>query len=109
MRIWKNRWKILEGIWYNHIVFYFNKKHWAKKLVEDRRKICASCPYLDKEGKEKKTIIKGLPACGLCGCNIKEKTACLSCQCTLGEFETVPRWEAVNIKNDYLIEAKLDG
>lgn len=101
--MWKNKWKILEGVWYNHFVFYFNKTHWAKKLVEDRRLECSTCPNLDYFGKGDNVIIKGKPACGLCGCNIKEKTACLSCECD------AQKWKSVKVKNDYLIEQKLDG
>ncbi len=109
MKIWKNRKKILEGLWYNHVVFFFNKTHWARKLVEERRNQCATCPYLDKEGINDNTVLKGIPACSLCGCSISEKTACLSCNCTLKDYGLDHRWDAVNIKNDYLIEAKLNG
>lgn len=106
MTIWKNKWKILEGIWYNHIVFHFNKTHWAKKLVEERRTICSTCKYLDRYGLSERVVLKGKPACSLCGCNIQEKTACLSCECPIEDF---PKWKGVKVKNDYLIEAKLDG
>jgi len=103
-KIWAKKWKILEGVWYNHIVFTFNKKHWAFKKVDERRQICAGCPFLDADGSSENTVIKGKPACGICGCNIKELTACLSCNCSADQ----PYWTAINIKDDYKIEAAID-
>lgn len=103
--IWRNRKKILEGIWYNHVVFFFNKKHWAKREVEHRRNICDTCPYLDRIGRGNNVILKGQPACSFCGCNIKEKTACLSCECAHIE----PKWKAISIKNEHLIEEWLNS
>lgn len=100
-KIWKSRAKILEGLWYNHIVFFFNKKHWAFKLVQKRREICASCPMLDEKGTGPEVVIKGKPACGICGCNIKELTASLSSDCSAD----TPLWKGVSIKKDYEIEA----
>ncbi len=98
MSIWKNKWKILEGIWYNHVVFFFNKKHWAINLVKHRRAICQECPHFDKHGFSELVVLKGLPACGLCGCNINEKTACLSCHCSLKDEGKAPKWEATTEK-----------
>lgn len=91
-KAWRNKWKILEGLWYNHVVFLFNKKHWAAYEVEQRRAICAKCPLLDKEGKGENVLLPGLPSCGVCGCNIKELTACLSCECS---YEDDPKWFAL--------------
>lgn len=99
-KIWKNKFKILEGMWFNHIVFFFNKKHWALKLVKNRREICKACPHLDKEGKSEEVIIPGFPACGICGCNIKEMTASLSYSCP----DNPKRWEPIQVKNDYILE-----
>jgi hypothetical protein len=89
----------MEGVWFNHIVFFFNKKHWAYKEVLHRRAICMQCPYYDKYGAGRKTVLKGLPACYLCGCNIDEKTACLSCECTLVELDRRPKWSALKKPN----------
>jgi hypothetical protein len=108
VKIWKNKWKILEGVWYNHVVFFLNKKHWAIKLVLHRRAICQTCEHYDEEGKGDNVILKGLPACGLCGCNEKEKTACLSCHCSLKDFDKLPLWDKVVVKNDYLIESQIE-
>lgn len=107
MKIWKKKWKILEGLFYNHIVFYFNKKHWAKKEVEERRKICMSCPFLDRYGEAEVTVIKGKPACGICGCNIMELTASLSSECSATERGMFSKWKSINIKNSQKIEESI--
>lgn len=103
-KIWTSKWKILEGLWYNHVVFVFNKKHWAMKIVKQRRAICAVCPLLDKEGTGKNVILKGKPACSICGCSIRELTSSLSSDCS-----TIPsKWEAVNRSDDYKLEAYIN-
>ena len=107
-RIWKNRCKILEGLWYNHVVFFFNKKHWAKKVVDLRRIECYTCPYLDRDGSGEKAIVKGSPSCSICGCLIWEKTASLSSDCAMVEIGKEPRWKAVKVKNVDDIENSLN-
>lgn len=109
IKIWKNKFRIIEGIYYNHIIFHINKLHWAKRLVDQRRLICSGCKHYDQYGTSKRVIITGKPACSLCGCNIKEKTACLSCNCSLIDNGKIPLWSSISIKNDYLIEEKLDN
>jgi hypothetical protein len=106
--IWSKKWKILEGIWYNHVIFKLNKTHWAYREVKIRRSECASCEFLDKDGSGPEAVIKGKPACGICGCNIKELTACLSCSCSLSDVSENPKWKAISLKKDYLIEEKID-
>lgn len=106
-KIWKSRYKILEGIWYNHIVFFFNKTHWAFREVNKRRNICSECPNLDKEGVGENVVIRGKPNCGVCGCVITELTACLSCKCSLSEIEESPKWDSIFLKDDYKIESKI--
>lgn len=79
-------------MWYNHVVFLFNKKHWAFKIVKSRRKDCFSCPYFDPYGESKNAIIPGTPSCSICGCNIFEKTASLSSECAKVELGLEPEW-----------------
>lgn len=104
-KIWKNKWKILEALWYNHVIFRLDKLHWAKKQVEDRRIQCYLCPKLDREGQGDNVILKGHPSCSFCGCNIFELTACLSCECS---WEEKPRWKKIKIKDDYKFESRIN-
>lgn len=107
-KIWKNKLKILEGIWYNHIVFFFNKKHWAIKIVQHRRAICHNCPFFDEKGVTERVIIRGLPSCSICGCNINEKTACLSCNCALKDKGKTALWDRIENKNISKIENNIE-
>ncbi len=107
-RIWSNKWKISEGLWYNHVVFNVDPKHWAKRLVEDRRIQCYLCPHLDRDGSGPNAVVKGFPACGICGCNIVEKTASLSSDCALLEEGKEPRWRSVKVKNEAELEKYID-
>lgn len=107
-KVWREKWKILEGLWYNHIVFFFNKTHWAVRQVDQRRDICSDCPNLDLTGTGPNVVIKGHPACAICGCNIKELTACLSCSCSLTQIGQEPNWKPIKVKNDYKIESKIE-
>jgi len=104
-KIWHSKWKILEGIWYNHIVFFFNKTHWAYHEVKKRREACLSCPYFDKDGTGPNVVVDGQPSCGICGCVIVELTACLSCDCS---DDATPRWRALKLKQEEVIEEKIN-
>lgn len=66
-------------------------------IAKKRSEICRSnkCGYYDKDGTAEATFIKGSPACGLCGCNEKLKTRCLSCNCALQDIGKVPLWDSV--------------
>jgi len=75
IRIWKEKGKILEGI--KNRIF---KNADVEYIAAERMKICATCPFLDKEGSS--CIIPGTqPCCGLCGCSLGLKTRALSAEC----------------------------
>jgi hypothetical protein len=106
-KVWTNKWKILEGVWTNHIAWPFLKSYLRNEIYQ-RRAQCFGCPHLDRFGTGENVILKHFPACSLCGCNIKEKTACLSCHCSLKDEGKKPRWKAIkssdrlhNIVEDY--------
>lgn len=65
-----------------------------KKVREQRKAICLNCPFLDKDGTEEKTVIKGKPACSICGCNIELLTACMDCDCSLVDINREPKWKS---------------
>jgi len=91
IKLWKNKWKILEGLWNRT----FRKMH-VEKVFQQRLKICAVCPHLDSQGAE--CYIPGTaPCCGKCGCELATKLRSLSSGC--GDEEN-PRWDAVEEDED---------
>lgn len=86
VRIWKNRLKILSGLWYR--VF---KHDLVEKVHKERLKICAVCPHIDEEG-DNCYIPRTAPCCSKCGCELATKLRSLSSGC--GDEEN-PRWHAV--------------
>lgn len=67
-----------------------------------------TCSFYDPTGTSEKVILKGLPACSLCGCNTNEKTACISCHCALKDEGKQPLWDSIKVKNDYIIESQIE-
>ena len=89
--IWKKRKKILEGFW-NYII----GKH--RKVAKERRRICESCIHYDKYGQSELVVLKGKPACDICGCSISFLTHAMSATCSLEEIDKVPKWTAYEEK-----------
>lgn len=87
MEIWNNRKKILEGIWNLLIGKY-------KKVAKERKKICQACVHYDKNGSSKLAVIKGKPACDICGCNIQILTNSMLASCSLEDIDKTPKWTA---------------
>lgn len=89
--VWKNKWKILEGIWNT----WFPSRY-IKNVAEKRSMICQAniCGLYDKFGTAEATYVKGKPACGGCGCNEKYKVHSLSSHCYLKDLGLTPLWEA---------------
>lgn len=84
--IWRNKFKILEGI-KNTIL----KKDHIEKIAQERMSLCESCDLIDRTGE--KCMIPGTqPCCGECGCKLKFKTRSLSSSCP---HPLQPKWEAV--------------
>lgn len=84
-KIWKSRYKILEGLWAR-----ITGKN--RTLAEKRISICKGCKYYDKHGKSEMAVIKGEPACGICGCHLLTLVSCKSCTCSLEDINEKPLW-----------------
>lgn len=86
---WKNRKKIIEGIWNN----YFPNAY-VERVAEKRLKICRSnmCGYYDKWGESEAAFIKGFEACASCGCKLSYATRSLSKECGISEKGLPPLW-----------------
>lgn len=89
-KIWESKWHILEGIMNSLVIWISPGK---SKRVKSRREICSVCIHYDKNGSGPNAAIEGKPACGICGCNIKLLTACLSCECSLTDIGEEPKWK----------------
>ena len=86
-KIWKNKWKILEGL--KNRIF---KKAYIEKIYRERLSICAVCPFIDVDGDD--CYVPGTaPCCNKCGCELATKLRSLSSGC--GDEEN-PRWHAVS-------------
>lgn len=79
--------KIVNGIFH----FLFSSRIESRK----RLAICQSCIYFDQKGETEKVVLKGKPACSICGCNIKLLTACRACDCSLADINEEPKWTAI--------------
>lgn len=90
--VWKNRWKILDGIWHTYFPNSF-----VKRVAKYRSDICQlnACGYYNKDGSDPRCLVPGKPCCTGCGCNEKYKVHSLSSYCHLKDVNKVPLWEAV--------------
>lgn len=84
--------KILNGVF--NFFFGSKIKRRTKLMIESRIKICEVCPHYDYEGKTQNVVIKGKPACDICGCNINLLTACTECECSLSDIGEEPKWQS---------------
>jgi len=85
-QIWSNRAAILEGI--QNSVF---KAEHVEQIAAERKAICDTCPFQDKEGTS--CLVPGTqPCCSKCGCSEKFKIRSLSSSC--GDEEN-PKWHAL--------------
>ncbi len=68
----------------------------TKQLIKERSSICATnkCRYYDAQGSTDKAVIKGKPACAICGCNIAFLTSLPESRCSLHELNQTPLWES---------------
>lgn len=89
-KIWKDKTKILEGI--TNTLFI---KEEVEKVALHRQAICQenTCGFYDPQGQSEKAVIKGSPACSICGCNISLLSRSLSSKCSLYEIGKEPLWE----------------
>ena len=91
-QVWKNRKKIVEGIWNT----WFPTAY-VEKIAKRRRELCESnvCTLYDKNGEKPNAFVPGKPSCGGCGCRVEYKTRSLSSYCYLKDIDIKPLWEAV--------------
>lgn len=85
--IWKNKWLILEGIWF--AVLY--KRTDVEIIAASRMKICRNCPSQCYTFDEEGCLVQGTQPCcdinrGGCGCSLNFKTHSLSSECPLGHW-----------------------
>lgn len=75
---WKNKWKILEGIWNN----WFPNVY-LDRVATRRAEICRSniCGYYDPKGVSEDCFLKGKSCCSSCGCSLQWKLYSLSSEC----------------------------
>lgn len=90
-KIWKNRNKILTGIFYSLF-----PNEYVESIAKKRSTVCRKnvCGFYDSLGIMEATILKGKSACGGCGCNERIKTRSLSSWCYLKDIGLTPLWEA---------------
>lgn len=101
----KNINKVVEGI-DNEKSFEAGELSMEESLeVVRRRSICATCPFMSTNAVElgTYTTTRDDEHCTLCACNIKYKTACMTCECGIEEYnKTNPpiplKWEAFKKK-----------
>lgn len=101
--------QIIEG-WKNHLFPDSQVKEMVNAVSKERLSKCKNCPFNSTPGN-----ITNLSRCKACGCLLKPKSKCLSCNCGLERYnELNPKdiqpllWEAVTSKeNDIEIQTKV--
>jgi len=76
--------KILNGV--------FNYFFGSRIRRRQRMAICTGCEYYDQKGEGEKVVLKGKPACSICGCNVKLLTSCTDCVCSREDIGLTPLW-----------------
>lgn len=89
--IWKNKHKIITGIWNSWFPSLF-----VKRVANRRIKICRSnqCGHYDAHGESSKCYVAYSECCDACGCKLKWATHSLSKTCGLVELGEEPLWKA---------------
>lgn len=89
-KIWKNKFKIIEGVWNS----WFPSAY-VKNVAGRRLKICKTnlCGFYEPVGASESCVVKGKGCCGGCGCNITYKTSSLSSYCYLKDMNIDPLWD----------------
>ncbi len=90
LTIWKNKWKIVEGIRYT----WFPNKY-VEAIAQKRVAICKTnqCGHYEEKGVSDICVKKGSGCCNLCGCNDFYKGRSLSSACSLKEQGKYPLWD----------------
>lgn len=80
--------EIISG-WRNHIAPPEEIKALVEATSEERLSKCIDCPFNSTPG-----YVGGISRCTACGCWLKPKSKCLSCNCGIEEY---------NKKNSFLL------
>jgi len=103
-KLWKDKKQILEGI--SNSLFIREE---VEKVAIYREERCQDCEFYDSSGSSPKVVLKGKPACSICGCNIKFLTHSLSSKCSRHEIGLEPLWieelteeEEKTLPNDHI-------
>ena len=93
--LWARRKQIIEG--YYNTYLNFEQRQQIRQISEKRLAICRSnkCGLYDGDGSSPTAYVEGAESCGGCGCVLKEKTSCFSCECYLAEINKTPLWSAI--------------
>lgn len=67
--------QIIEG-WRNHLIPPKDLKQLIEDVSNERLNHCLNCPFNSTLGE-----ITNTSYCKACGCNLKAKSKCLSCEC----------------------------
>lgn len=105
-KIWKNKFKIIEGFWNKT----FPNKY-VKRIADKRRNLCTSniCGFYDELGEKPNVYLKGKPACSGCGCEREAKIHSLSSWCYLKDLGLTPLWDAeMSQKEEDNFRSKID-
>ena len=88
--MWKNKKKILEGIWNS----WFPTQY-VEKIAAHRLAICQSntCGHHDPIGSAINCVKPGSGCCSGCGCNDKYKVHSLASYCYLNDLGLTPLWD----------------
>lgn len=90
-KAWENREQIAEGF-YNA---YISQDTEIKAEAERRMSICQKCEYYDVTGTKEIVVVKGQPACLLCGCNSSLMCHSMSSKCSVYKIGLSLRWDSV--------------
>jgi hypothetical protein len=83
-QLWKNKRKIVEGMWNRLFPNAF-----VERVARQRDDICRKCDLYEPVGKKDICYLKGSPCCGYCGCKLAFKQRSLSSGCDIGKWSPV--------------------
>lgn len=96
--------QIIEG-WRNHLMPSKDMKQLIEDVSNERLSLCLNCPYNSTCGE-----ITSTSYCKACGCNLKAKSKCLSCECGIqhADSEADKLWVALTTQEEKeLIEKQI--
>jgi hypothetical protein len=91
-KAWQNKWYITQAF----LTLHFSTSKKVRATIATRRSICKSnaCGHYDKYGTTEKVVVRGKPACDICGCNTLLLVSYLKGECSLSELGLEPLWKS---------------